>query len=113
MEMGTDLRGWIDDPDGLPDFVSTGVDSYWENESKSFRAAALEHVRQMPMVSWKNLMDGLLQFNSTAFIGDIHGDVLALWGTEDDIFLESRPGSGQSRSYRMQREVCGCRRSQS
>ena len=36
------------------------------NESKSFRAAALEH-GQMPMVSWKNLMDGLLQFNSTAF----------------------------------------------
>ena len=56
------------------------------NESKAFRTAALEHVRQMPMVSWKNLMDGLLQFNSTDFIGDIHGDVLVLWGTEDDIF---------------------------
>lgn len=51
--------------------------------------AELEHVRQMPMVSWKNLMDGLLQFNSSDFIGDIHGDVLVLWGTEDDIFSKA------------------------
>lgn len=82
---GDGFKGLDHYPDGLPDsFLQEWT--AMGNESKSFRAAALEHVRQMPMVSWKNLMDGLLQFNSTAFIGDIHGDVLVLWGTEDDIF---------------------------
>lgn len=71
--------------DGLPDvFLQDWV--AMTNESEAFHRAELEHVRQMPMVSWYNLMDGLLQFNSTDFIGDIHGDVLVLWGTEDDIF---------------------------
>ena len=82
---GDGFKGLDHYPDGLPDsFLQEWT--AMGNESKSFRAEALEHVRQMPMVSWKNLMDGLLQFNSTAFIGDIHGDVLVLWGTEDDIF---------------------------
>ena len=82
---GDGFKGLNHYPDGLPDsFLQEWT--AMGNESKSFRAAALEHVRQMPMVSWKNLMDGLLQFNSIAFIGDIHGDVLVLWGTEDDIF---------------------------
>lgn len=80
-----DFPGLDHYPDGLPDqFLQDWT--AMGNESEAFRMAELEHVRQMPMVSWKNLMDGLLQFNSSDFIGDIHGDVLVLWGTEDDIF---------------------------
>ncbi len=59
------------------------------NESEALRTAEFEHVKQMPLVAWRNLMDGLLQFDSSGFIGNIKGDVLVLWGTEDNIFTQA------------------------
>ena len=62
--------------------------THMDNESEELRIAEFEHVKQMPLVAWKNLMNGLLQFNSSDFIGNIKGDVLVLWGTEDNIFTQ-------------------------
>ena len=66
--------------DFVKDWTATG------NEIEDFRKAAYAHAAGLPAVAWKNLMRGLTDFNSSSFIGDIKGDVLVIWGTEDDIF---------------------------
>lgn len=77
-----------------------GVDSYDErmpesfiqewaattNEDSVFREATLDNVRNMPMVSWRNLIRGLNQFNNRDIISGITGKVMVIWGTEDNIF---------------------------
>ena len=56
------------------------------NEDKSFCAATYEHVKQMSMIAWRNLFQGLTHFNNREHISEIKGNVLVLWGTEDEIF---------------------------
>lgn len=56
------------------------------NEDEGFRTATFLHAYQLPAAAWRNLMDGLKQFDNTDGIRRIKGDVLVMWGTEDEIF---------------------------
>ena len=71
------------------DFMPEGFVKDWTantNEDEAFKEATFEHARSMPAVAWQNLMRGLIRFDSSKYIGDIKGNVLVIWGTEDDIF---------------------------
>lgn len=59
------------------------------NEDENFRIATYEHAHVMPAVAWKNLMRGLIRFDSSEYIHNITGNILVIWGTADDIFTKA------------------------
>lgn len=76
-----------DDDDYLPEeFIREWT--LTNNEDEKFCQATFEHAKEMPAVAWKNLMRGLIRFNSSSYIGEIKGNILVIWGTNDDIFTE-------------------------
>lgn len=58
------------------------------NEDEAFKKATYEHAKQLPAVAWRNLMNGLINFNSSEFIRRIRGNILVMWGTADEIFTK-------------------------
>lgn len=75
--------------DGYSDHMPESFIQEWAattNEDEEFRTATLDNVRTMPMVSWRNLIRGLNQFNNRDIIDGITGKIMVMWGTEDTIF---------------------------
>lgn len=56
------------------------------NEDEDFRTATYLHVRDMPAVSWKNLMNGIIKFDGKAYLENMKCPAMVIWGTEDEIF---------------------------
>ncbi len=77
--------------DAYEDFLPEDFCKDWmttTNEDESFRTALVGHAKQMPVVAWKNLMNGLEEFDSSGFLHKIIGNVLVIWSTEDEIFTK-------------------------
>lgn len=82
-----DFKGVEAYDDYMPEtFVREWTDT--SNEDENFRKATYEHAHCLPAVAWKNLMRGLIRFDSSEYIHDIKGNVLVIWGTGDDIFTK-------------------------
>ncbi len=66
------------------DFCEEWMDC--RNEDESFRTAVIEHLKQMPVVAFQNLINGLANFDSSGFLKNITSKVLVVWSTEDEVF---------------------------
>lgn len=68
------------------EFIKQWADT--SNEDEEFRKATYLHVRDMPSVSWKNLMNGIIKFDGREYLRNIKCPVMVIWGTEDEIFTD-------------------------
>lgn len=56
------------------------------NEDPDFGQAVAMHLKQMPIVAYRNLIIGLENFDGRKWLSDITVPVSVVWGTKDDVF---------------------------